>query len=43
MSAFVDAFVARADEIAAEITWQMGRPIRYTPGECAASRSGRAT
>src|SRR5215203_3781358 len=32
MSAFVDAFVARADEIAAEITWQMG-PIRYTPGE----------
>jgi len=33
MSAFVDAFVARADEIAAEITWQMGRPIRYTPGE----------
>jgi acyl-CoA reductase-like NAD-dependent aldehyde dehydrogenase len=33
MSAFVDAFVARGDEIAAEITWQMGRPIRYTPGE----------
>src|SRR5215210_3535152 len=33
MSAFVDAFVARRDEIAAEITWQMGRPIRYTPGE----------
>src|SRR5215212_11169270 len=33
MSVFVDAFVARRDEIAAEITWQMGRPIRYTPGE----------
>ena len=33
MSAFVDAFVARRDEIADEITWQMGRPIRYTPGE----------
>src|SRR5215216_4412133 len=33
MSAFVDAFVARGDEIAAEITWQVGRPIRYTPGE----------
>ena len=33
MSAFVDAFVARADDIAAETTWQMGRPIRYTPGE----------
>jgi acyl-CoA reductase-like NAD-dependent aldehyde dehydrogenase len=33
MTAFVDAFVAKRDEIAAEITWQMGRPIRYTPGE----------
>ncbi len=33
VSAFVDAFVARADEIAPEITWQMGRPVRYTPGE----------
>jgi acyl-CoA reductase-like NAD-dependent aldehyde dehydrogenase len=33
MSAFVDAFVAKRDEIAQEITWQMGRPIRYTPGE----------
>jgi acyl-CoA reductase-like NAD-dependent aldehyde dehydrogenase len=29
----VDAFVARKAEIAAEITWQMGRPIRYTPSE----------
>ena len=29
----VDAFVARKAEIAAELTWQMGRPIRYTPGE----------
>jgi acyl-CoA reductase-like NAD-dependent aldehyde dehydrogenase len=29
----VDAFVARRDEIAQELTWQMGRPIRYTPGE----------
>ena len=29
----VDAFVAKTDEIAAEITWQMGRPIRYAPGE----------
>jgi acyl-CoA reductase-like NAD-dependent aldehyde dehydrogenase len=29
----VDAFVARGDEIAAEITWQMGRPISHTPGE----------
>ncbi|WP_374338149.1 aldehyde dehydrogenase family protein [Leeia sp.] len=31
----VDAFVARKDEIAAELTRQMGRPIRYTPGEVA--------
>jgi acyl-CoA reductase-like NAD-dependent aldehyde dehydrogenase len=29
----LDAFVARKAEIAAEITWQMGRPIRYTPSE----------
>jgi acyl-CoA reductase-like NAD-dependent aldehyde dehydrogenase len=29
----VDAFVAKANEIAAEITWQMGRPIRHAPGE----------
>jgi acyl-CoA reductase-like NAD-dependent aldehyde dehydrogenase len=33
MSAFVDAFVAKRDDIACELTWQMGRPIRYTPGE----------
>jgi len=29
----VDAFVANRDEIADGITWQIGRPIRYTPGE----------
>jgi acyl-CoA reductase-like NAD-dependent aldehyde dehydrogenase len=29
----VDAFVAKKAEIAEEITWQMGRPIRFTPGE----------
>jgi acyl-CoA reductase-like NAD-dependent aldehyde dehydrogenase len=29
----VDALVADKAEIATEITWQMGRPIRYTPGE----------
>jgi acyl-CoA reductase-like NAD-dependent aldehyde dehydrogenase len=29
----VDAFVAKAPAIAAEITWQMGRPIRHAPGE----------
>lgn len=30
---FVDAFVAKRDELAREITCQMGRPLRYTPGE----------
>jgi acyl-CoA reductase-like NAD-dependent aldehyde dehydrogenase len=29
----VDAFVAKTNDIAAEITWQMGRPIRYAPSE----------
>jgi acyl-CoA reductase-like NAD-dependent aldehyde dehydrogenase len=29
----VDAFVARTADIATEITWQMGRPIRHSPGE----------
>lgn len=32
-TAFVDAFVARKAEIAEELTWQMGRPLRHTPGE----------
>ncbi len=29
----IDAFVAKADEIAPEISWQMGRPVRHAPGE----------
>ena len=29
----VDAFVARCDQIAEELCWQMGRPIRYAAGE----------
>ena len=33
VSRFVDAFVALKSDIAREITWQMGRPIRYTPNE----------
>jgi acyl-CoA reductase-like NAD-dependent aldehyde dehydrogenase len=33
LSRAVDALVARRDEIAGELTWQMGRPIRYTPNE----------
>ena len=31
--AAVDAFVAKKDAIAEEIAWQMGRPIRFAPGE----------
>ncbi len=30
---FVDAFVANSREIAAEISWQMGRPLSQSPGE----------
>ena len=33
LSAFVDTFIAKRDEVAVELTWQMGRPIRYSPGE----------
>ncbi|WP_454783149.1 aldehyde dehydrogenase family protein [Legionella sp. WA2022007384] len=32
-NAAVDALVAKKDEIAKEICWQMGRPIRYAAGE----------
>ena len=31
----MDAFEAKSEEIAAEIAWQMGRPIRYAGGEVA--------
>ena len=30
---FCDAFEAQRDAIAQELTWQMGRPIRYAPNE----------
>jgi len=33
LAAAVDAFVARAAEIAPEISWQMGRPVCQSPGE----------
>lgn len=32
-SAMVEAFVAKKEEIAEEICWQMGRPIRFAGGE----------
>jgi acyl-CoA reductase-like NAD-dependent aldehyde dehydrogenase len=30
---FCDEFERRAEEIALELTWQMGRPVRYAPNE----------
>jgi acyl-CoA reductase-like NAD-dependent aldehyde dehydrogenase len=33
LSRAVDAFVANGGEIAAEISWQMGRPTRHAPSE----------
>ncbi|MDH3671001.1 MAG: aldehyde dehydrogenase family protein [Gammaproteobacteria bacterium] len=30
---FTDAFVAKTDDIAPELTWQMGRPVSAVPGE----------
>lgn len=33
MLSFLDAMVAQADEAGSELTWQMGRPVSYTPFE----------
>jgi acyl-CoA reductase-like NAD-dependent aldehyde dehydrogenase len=33
LTRFCDEFEARRDKIAAELTWQMGRPSRYAPNE----------
>ena len=33
LNRFCDIFESQRDEIALELTWQMGRPIRYTPNE----------
>jgi acyl-CoA reductase-like NAD-dependent aldehyde dehydrogenase len=30
---FVEAMEAKADEVGEELTWQMGRPVRYSPNE----------
>jgi len=32
-SRFCDAFESRREQIALELTWQMGRPLRYAPNE----------
>jgi acyl-CoA reductase-like NAD-dependent aldehyde dehydrogenase len=33
LSKFCDEFESRRDKLAAELTWQMGRPARYAPSE----------
>ena len=33
LTRFCDVFESKRDEIALELTWQMGRPLRYTPNE----------
>lgn len=33
LASAVDRFVANGNEIAPEISWQMGRPVRHAPGE----------
>jgi len=33
LSAFCDRFEAAGPDIALELTWQMGRPVRYSPSE----------
>jgi acyl-CoA reductase-like NAD-dependent aldehyde dehydrogenase len=33
LTAFCDVFASQREAIANELTWQMGRPIRYTPNE----------
>ncbi len=38
----VDYFIQHVDEIATELTWQMGRPIRYTPFEISKGFKERA-
>ena len=39
---FVDAMVAKKAEIGAELSWQMGRPVRYTPNEIAGGLQERS-
>ncbi|HXT38324.1 MAG TPA: aldehyde dehydrogenase family protein, partial [Chloroflexota bacterium] len=40
--AMVEAFVAKAGELGTELSWQMGRPIRYTPNEVKGGFNERA-
>ncbi|MBK9125146.1 MAG: aldehyde dehydrogenase family protein [Chloroflexi bacterium] len=41
-TALVDWLVARKDQLGEELTWQMGRPVRYTPNEIAGGFQERA-
>jgi len=40
--AMVEAFVAKSGELGTELSWQMGRPIRYTPNEIKGGFNERA-
>jgi acyl-CoA reductase-like NAD-dependent aldehyde dehydrogenase len=41
-TAMVEWLVARKDELGQELSWQMGRPVRYTPNELAGGFQERA-
>ena len=42
LTRFIDAMNSNADSIGEELTWQMGRPIRYTPNEIRSGFTDRA-
>ena len=42
VTAMVDWLVARKDELGTELSWQIGRPIRYTPNEIGGGFQERA-
>lgn len=42
VSAMIDWLVARKDELGTELSWQIGRPIRYTPNEIGGGFQERA-
>jgi len=33
LTRFLDVFLSKREQLAKELTWQVGRPIRYSPGE----------
>jgi acyl-CoA reductase-like NAD-dependent aldehyde dehydrogenase len=39
---FVEAMLAHKDALGEQLTWQMGRPVRYTPNEIAGGLAERA-